>query len=42
MKNFWSYISNGEYCVGTTGQTVYVYNATTGDEVNKKVSFFKG
>lgn len=35
MKNFWSYISNGEYCVGTTGQTVYVYNATTGDEIAK-------
>lgn len=26
IKNFWSYISNGIYSVGCTGQTVYVYD----------------
>lgn len=33
MKKFWSYVSNGEYCIGTTGQTVYVFNAITGNEI---------
>ena len=28
MKNFWSYISNGKYSVGCTGQTVYVFDET--------------
>lgn len=27
MPNFWSYITNGKYSVGCTGQTVYVYSA---------------
>lgn len=27
MPRFWSYISNGQYSVGCTGQTVYVYNS---------------
>ena len=35
MKKFWGYVSNGEYCVGTTGQSVYVFNAITGDEMAK-------
>lgn len=35
MKKFWSYVSNGEYCIGTTGQTVYVFNAITGNEIAK-------
>lgn len=35
MKKFWSYVSNGEYCVGTTGQTVYVFDAITGEEIAK-------
>lgn len=26
MKKFWSYVSNGSYSVGCTGQTVYVYD----------------
>ena len=26
MKNFWSYIENGKYSIGCTGQTVYVYD----------------
>lgn len=26
MPSFWSYISNGKYSVGCTGQTVYVYD----------------
>ena len=26
MKNFWSYIENGKYGIGCTGQTVYVYD----------------
>lgn len=26
MKNFWSYIENGKYGVGCTGQTVYLYD----------------
>lgn len=26
MKKFWSYIENGKYGVGCTGQTVYVYD----------------
>lgn len=27
MPRFWSYISNGQYSVGCTGQTVYVYDS---------------
>lgn len=34
MKKFWAYISNGKYSVGTTGQTVYLYNEH-GDEIGK-------
>lgn len=34
MKKFWSFISNGEYSVGCTGQTVYLYNKN-GDEISK-------
>lgn len=34
MKRFWSYISNGEFSVGCTGQTVYLYNKN-GDEINR-------
>lgn len=26
MKNFWSYISNGEYSAGCTGRTVFLYD----------------
>ena len=26
MKSFWSYITNGQYSVGCTGQTVYLYD----------------
>ena len=36
MKNFWSYISNGEYSVGCTGQTVYLY-----DKDNNEIAKFK-
>lgn len=34
MPSFWSYISNGKYSVGCTGQTVYVYDKD-GDEKAK-------
>lgn len=34
MKKFWAFISNGTYSVGTTGQTVYLYNEN-GDEIGK-------
>lgn len=34
MRKFWSYISNSEYSVGTTGQTVYLYDKD-GNELNK-------
>lgn len=34
MKNFWSYISNGKYSVGTTGGTVYLYDEN-GNEIRK-------
>ncbi len=34
MRKFCSYISNGEYSVGTTGQTVYLYDKD-GNELNK-------
>ncbi|MBQ7956960.1 MAG: hypothetical protein IJ279_02890 [Clostridia bacterium] len=34
MKKFWAYISNGEYSVGTTGQTVYLYDKN-GKETGK-------
>ncbi len=34
MKNFWSYISNGKFSVGTTGQTVYLYDEN-GNEIKK-------
>lgn len=36
MKNFWSYITNGKYSVGTTGETVYLY-----DESGNKIKKFK-
>ena len=36
MRNFWSYISNGEYSVGCTGQTVYLY-----DKDNNEIAKFK-
>ena len=26
MRNFWTYITNGEYSVGCTGQTVYLFD----------------
>lgn len=26
MKKFWSYTDNGKYCVGCTGQTVYLFD----------------
>lgn len=31
LKNFWSYISNGEYSVGCTGQTVFLYGKDGGE-----------
>lgn len=31
MRKFWSYISNGEYFVGCTGETVYIYDANGGE-----------
>lgn len=34
MKKFWSYIENGSYCVGCTGQMVYVYDKE-GNELAK-------
>lgn len=34
MKKFWSYIENGRYCVGCTGQAVYVYDKD-GNELAK-------
>ena len=34
MKNFWGYVSNGEYSVGCTGQTVYLYDKD-GNELGK-------
>jgi WD40 repeat protein len=34
MPRFWGFISNGTYCVGCTGQTVYVYDQT-GNELAK-------
>lgn len=34
MRKFWAYISNGKYSVGTTGQTVYLYDKA-GKELNK-------
>lgn len=34
MPRFYSYISNGKYSVGCTGQTVYIYN-TNGIELAK-------
>lgn len=36
MKKFWSYISNGEFSVGCTGQTVYLY-----DKNNNEIGKFK-
>lgn len=35
MKKFWSHISNGNYSVGTTGQTVYIYDEN-GNEIGFK------
>jgi WD40 repeat protein len=34
MRKFWSYITNGEYSVGCTGQTVYLYDSN-GNEIGK-------
>lgn len=34
MKNFWSYISNGKFSVGTTGGTVYLFDEK-GNEIRK-------
>lgn len=34
MKKFWAYISNGKYSVGTTGQTVYLFDEN-GNEINR-------
>lgn len=31
LKNFWSYISNGKYSVGCTGQTVFLYGKDGGE-----------
>ncbi len=36
MKNFWGYTTNGEYSVGCTGQTVYLY-----DKENNEIKKFK-
>lgn len=36
IKNFWSYITNGVYSVGCTGQTVYVF-----DSENNECAKFK-
>lgn len=36
MKNFWGYTTNGEYSVGCTGQTVYLY-----DKDNNEIKKFK-
>ena len=36
MKNFWGYVSNGEYSVGCTGQTVYLY-----DKDNNEIKKYK-
>lgn len=34
MKKFWSHVTNGEYSVGCTGQTVYLYDSN-GNEMGK-------
>lgn len=34
MKKFWGYTSNGNYAVGCTGQTVYLFDKD-GNEINK-------
>lgn len=36
MPSFWSYITNGKYSVGCTGQTVYIY-----DEKGNEMAKFK-
>ncbi len=36
MKNFWSYITNGNFSVGCNGQTVYLY-----DKNNNEIKKFK-
>ena len=36
MRSFWSYIENDKYCVGCTGQTVFVY-----DKMGKELAKFK-
>ena len=36
MRSFWSYITNGKYSIGCTGQTVYLY-----DENNNEITKFK-
>lgn len=33
-RNFWSYITNGAYCIGCTGGTVYVYD-NAGNEIGR-------
>lgn len=36
MKKYWAYISNGQYSVGTTGQSVFLL-----DKDGKKLNCFK-
>ncbi len=36
MKNFWGYATNGEFSVGCTGQTIYLY-----DKGNNEIKKFK-
>ncbi len=36
MRNFWGYVSNGEFSVGCTGRTVFIY-----DKDNNEIGQFK-
>jgi hypothetical protein len=36
VKKYWAYISNGQYSVGTTGQSVFLF-----DKDGKKLNCFK-
>lgn len=36
MRNFWAYVSNGEFSVGCTGRTVFIY-----DKDNNEIGRFK-
>lgn len=36
MRNFWAYVTNGEYSVGCTGRTVFIY-----DKDNNEIAKFK-